>query len=204
VDLAKPDPDRVTTSAWQLKLSRARQHHAELERELARLEVDPPYELVPTREANDVVVRVAIKGEIPSQPSLVVGDLLHNARSALNVLVFDLAQAGAGTLARPPEAKEEREISFPITADVKAYERFAANLAKFLSPSVLSRIEEVQPWRMAETVREDGSPPNDREQSAAVQLDLLRRLSVLNNVDKQECFSSPFGDLTAWGKATLD
>jgi hypothetical protein len=43
---------------------------------------------------------------------------------------------------------------------------------------------DVQPWRTAETFRADGPSRSGGEQRAAAKLNLLRRLSVLNNLDK--------------------
>lgn len=164
---------------------RARQHQAALHEELTGLQTDPIYELAASREGNDLVVRASVNGEVPTQLALVVGDLLHNARSALDLLVFERAQEGQGTLGRPPSADEERSLFFPITASASEFRRASAKLALFLSPAVLSRIESTQPWQSAGTESRDGpcSDANDHL-GASFKQHLLRRLAALNNIDK--------------------
>lgn len=169
---------------WRHKVARARQHQAELERELARVHEDPPYRLSSRHEGNDIVVRVEMFGEIPVQLSLIVGDLLHNARSALDVLVFELAQSGEGELRRVPDDREARSLSFPITSDVSSFHRKAKGLARFLSADALSRLEEMQPWYLTDNPH-GGEPIYDpADRADAITLDRLRRLSILDNVDK--------------------
>ena len=151
---------------------------------IARLQENPVYRLSSQNEGNDLVVRVEMLREIPVELSLIVGDLLHNARSALDLLVFELAQAGAGNLGRAPTGNEERSLFFPISTETSSFRRSAATLAGFVGSAALRRIEEMQPWHLATTAQSAGRPLDDTEREAAITLDRLRRLSVLNNFDK--------------------
>jgi hypothetical protein len=70
-----------------------------------------PFELVAELEANDHVVRVHIRHEIPQELSLIAGDLLHNARSALDLLITSAAHEFALKSGRELSPADERPCS---------------------------------------------------------------------------------------------
>jgi hypothetical protein len=102
-------------SAWKLKVQRARQHQLALEAALREYSQLHPFDLISNLEENDLVVRVHMKHEIPAELSLIVGDLLHNARSALDLLVMAASRVRASESGRQLSLAEERSLSFPIT-----------------------------------------------------------------------------------------
>lgn len=142
-----------------LKALRARQHLDELKAEITRwvegdgytirVEPDPkPFE-------TDYEVRAFIQEDIGEDPwSLLIGDFLQNARSALDYIAFALGEAGAGREGMP--ASVARNAGFPIVGDVDAEgysgrgsDLFAEAANKQLatvSEPVRTAIERIQPY----------------------------------------------------------
>lgn len=85
----------------------------------------------------------------PPQLGLLIGDCVHNLRSALDHLVHDLA-----VLNRPTDSAAESELTredarstaFPITRDPQWFARSAAKSLRLLRPVDQERIEHLQPY----------------------------------------------------------
>ncbi|SDC03686.1 hypothetical protein SAMN05216418_1455 [Microbacterium enclense] len=71
--------------------------------------------------------------------ALLAGDAVHNARSALDALVWGFATANGREPGTP------HRVSFPVTANRTAW-RSAAKALDSVPAEVLERIEAVQPW----------------------------------------------------------
>src|SRR5687767_14839123 len=82
----------------ELKLNRAVQHLERLEAEIKRWVGGHPYFLVsefdPERGEHGVWIRP--EGEPPAEFGILIGDCLHNLRSALDSLAYDLARTYQG------------------------------------------------------------------------------------------------------------
>jgi len=175
----------MTESAWKLKLGRARQHQLALEAALREYSQLHPFELVSRLEGNDLVVRVHMQHDIPADLSLIVGDLLHNARSALDLLVMSAARAAASETGRGLSPAQERSLSFPITRTEPDFERAARKLKRHLPKDAILRIRIAQPWTMAtEQLTRANEEITANNLDPLISLDLLYRLSQLNNLDK--------------------
>lgn len=151
-------------STWPaLKVRRAEQLSAELSAAInlwlyaanlrleSRLESDPRSAFLELRIDEPPAI---------SQWSLIFGDFIHNLRSALDAVTWELANY-ADTPSRP------RQIFFPILTDGKKWkeqERFLTTIPKV----ILARIEELQPY----------NDPKEPEGS------LLAVLAALDNLDK--------------------
>ena len=114
---------------WKSKLRRARHHARELEAALREYSQLDPFELVTGLEGNDLVVRVRIRHEIPEELSLIAGDLLHNARSALDLLITSAAKDFAFKSGHELSSDDERTLSFPITRTASEFKRNAKRIA---------------------------------------------------------------------------
>lgn len=107
------------------------------------------------RDADAGVIRVRLRadGEPPDDLGVIVGDFLHNARSALDAIAWETCQQTGIEPRRP------RQIYFPISADRKGWDD---NIDRWL-PNVSDEHREVfrtlQPWywheRAAETLGKD-------------------------------------------------
>lgn len=175
----------MAESAWKLKVGRASHHQRDLEAALREYSQLNPFGLVSKLEGNDLVVRVSMRQEIPEVLSLIVGDLLHNARSALDIVVMSAARDLASESGRQLSFAEERELFFPVTRSKPEFDRAARILGRYLSEETIIRIRIVQPWSMATAWLE-----RENEQITAdsmdmlISLDLLYRLNRLDNFDK--------------------
>jgi hypothetical protein len=102
-------------AAWWAKIRRAHTHRKTLEKLVDEFEASQPYTLTPEpgERPNEVAYRLSIRQEAPAEISTVVGDVLHNLRSALDSLAYELAIQCKGGLAlltsRPTPG--EREMS---------------------------------------------------------------------------------------------
>ena len=92
----------MTSSGWRAKVARARQLAAELERAVEAFLDDETFSASVRAEGNDGVLRVDRLSDVPEHVALLLGDVIHNARCALDHVVWDLASTGGGTAGRPP------------------------------------------------------------------------------------------------------
>src|SRR5262249_22828213 len=118
---------------WKPKLRRARHHERALEAALRQYSELNPFELVSKLEGNDLVVRVHIRHEIPQELSLIVGDLLHNARSALDLLVTSVAWDFASESGSQLTPADERKLFFPVTRTESDFDKAAKKIEPYLS-----------------------------------------------------------------------
>src|SRR5918995_3001656 len=93
-----PPKDRL--AGVRLKIERARKHIRDLETETsAYLNSSPhPYQLRAEDDpaTGDEVYRVRVLFPIPESIPLIVGDAVHNLRSALDHLAWQLVESGGG------------------------------------------------------------------------------------------------------------
>lgn len=116
-------------------------------------------------EADRQELIVTLQKAIPLDPTLplIVGDCIHNARSALDYLVFQLA-----ILNKAPIISATK-TSFPVYLTPKEFKNAVRNkVAPFISASALAEIEKLQPYATG----------NARES------DILWVLSQLDIIDK--------------------
>jgi hypothetical protein len=96
----------------QLKVDRARHHLADLQEQVSRwlAEAPAPRFVVEVEDAGSVlVVRLVDVPRTPAAWSLVLGDALHNLRSALDLLAWQAVIAGGAT--------PGRRTAFPVFRD---------------------------------------------------------------------------------------
>ncbi|MBY8862016.1 hypothetical protein K7711_36455 [Nocardia sp. CA2R105] len=189
------DPD----SSPMLKLERAKEHFHEFIADLDRYRKSDPWQFSVALEdplrrgtGSDLVLRLKAHTPIPRRLAVVVGDLVHNLRSALDCAIVELASRGEGPAGRPPTESEERAFQFPITEEKADFEDWIDHrkLRLFLSPDVVRAIEIVQPWyKTQELARWDGRPDDTALVRGIVLLSYLRRLQKLNNTDKHRQIS---------------
>jgi hypothetical protein len=87
-----------------------------------------------------------VRAEPPRKLGLIVGDAVHNIRSALDYLVYALA---------PPEVRRKRRTQFPIFADQRDFDKYSPSMLEGLMPAECELIERVQPYTAAEVPEED-------------------------------------------------
>lgn len=112
-------PNRVRTNGggaeapWSLKMARAGEHIEHLRGLVAAYLGSGAYRLVSERDENESRLRLQIDRQPPSNWSPIIGDVLHNLRSALDSRVVAVAGDFVG---RDLTDDEERSLALPITA----------------------------------------------------------------------------------------
>ncbi|MCL4369267.1 MAG: hypothetical protein M1337_08930 [Actinobacteria bacterium] len=99
--------------------------------------------------------------------SLIIGDVVHNARSALDHLAWQLAERHS-----PDRPQPDRLTMFPIFDDERVYRRLGARRLRWIEPRAAGIIEGLQPYKHA-----DGS-------------DLLLLLEELDVADKHKLLTT--------------
>lgn len=147
-----------------MKLLNAGRHFQELEREI-----------IEWGENNALLAPVRLVGGVPGSyeffrptdpfvPALAwscrFGDGVHNLRSALELLTFELCHVGGDSPVRP------KDVYFPVVEMESNWERQTRYLDS-IPASLLKRVRDVQPWH-----------------SASPRTHVLALLNRLNNMDK--------------------
>ncbi|HVW81100.1 MAG TPA: hypothetical protein VHB69_09205 [Mycobacteriales bacterium] len=148
----------------QLRLSHASDHAETLKHQLARFPTND-FTTLTEVEAEGLrhVYKIYKLKKTPRYWPLVLGDFLHDMRSALD----NMAYAFAAQTHDPLPDQIERRIAFPITDSVGEYRNKARNLAADAGQPFADYVESVQPYGGLTSVH------------AA-----LWQLQRLNNVDK--------------------
>jgi hypothetical protein len=109
-------------AAWWAKLGRANTHRETLANLVDEFEESEPYTLTPEPgdKPDEVAYRLRILREAPAEISTVVGDVLHNLRSALDSVAYGLAVHSKGELTE----REEQVTGFPWRPNSAEYDRF--------------------------------------------------------------------------------
>jgi hypothetical protein len=121
-------------------------------------------------------IRLATVNPLPHCIPIIAGDAVHNLRSALDHLAWQLVEAGGGN--------PNDRTSFPIiTADAKAGQRYASavgqgEMAK-MKPGALNLLESIQPYKSGD--------------------DTLAAIHQLDIWDKHRLIVAVHATLGAWG-----
>ncbi|MDI9834735.1 hypothetical protein [Streptomyces sp. KAU_LT] len=161
------------------KLRRAEYHLDTLCAEMADFQTSRPHRVSVERDETDQAWIFRLWNVSIPDPGwgLILGDCLHNARSALDHLVYELALLN---LARPLTDNEARRVQFPIAADAQKFQKQAPRLQDLRTVDK-ARLEELQPYHAwDETLRGSHEMPGP---PAPIPL-YLDELTKLNNVDK--------------------
>jgi len=172
-------PPVSAAGAWG-KLKRAKEHF-----DVVRTRVEPvdrgdtyrvTLDIAP--DTGEYVFRVQDLEPLDPDWGLIIGDCLHNARSALDHLMVSLFALATGQ-----EPADIGNVQFPIHSDPKRFARATVELRKHPGFSgYMARIEELQPFNWGNTSiwgrTQLGLPVQSLVGGA------LERLSRLDNVDK--------------------
>ena len=86
-------------SGCRVKINRARQHFAELEKEFDAWFLKKPYTVwyYSDLKTRSMVHQLRIQDSVPASWGGIVGDVVHNLRSAFDILAHALVLANGGT-----------------------------------------------------------------------------------------------------------
>jgi hypothetical protein len=174
------DPDLP----WNAKLRRAGRHIAEVRRLITALERDRPWTVERERGdlPNEVAFRLRIRQQVPADLSTAVGDVIHNLRSALDAVAYELARCHVGGAL---SEAEERATQFPIKKTRAEFDNFFKNSKRedLYGKQERAALRCVQPFAPVEEAAEHGaqlisSPDFD------LKIHNLYRLHSLSVIDK--------------------
>jgi len=140
-----PDIDPNIFVGPKLKIKRAKKHISELEALLQAFHQTKPYEPIREDDAKtgEYVYRVRIHKPIPVCISAIIGDIVHNLRSALDQLICDLVLANRKQI--------RRGTGFPISATVKHFEKASVGKIKGISTKADRFIRRLKPYKGGNT-----------------------------------------------------
>jgi hypothetical protein len=130
-----------TLRSARIKIQRAKDHIAYLRREMDAWLGRKPYYLVSETDAKagKIVVKIRVREQIPDQFSAVIGDIIHNFRSALDHLAWALVLVNKGM---PSERTQ-----FPINKDRKSLEAALPRCLAGASSKAIEAVKKLQPHK---------------------------------------------------------
>jgi hypothetical protein len=120
------------------KLSRAREIRDALEAEMDAFFASAPFSTRIEREGSWTVLRLGAKAEPPLRWSAMVGDMIHNLRSCLDVAVYQLVEQNSGI------ATEDH--GFPMSKAAHLYPGNADKKTAGIHSSARLRIDAAKPY----------------------------------------------------------
>lgn len=123
-----------------LKLERAKYHINELNGQINAYMSDHPFEFMirDDPKANQRTYFIKTKKPIPTNFPLLIGDAIHNLRTALDILIFNMA----GNKSPKPDA-----VQFPFCKDAVSLERtIEKRQIKFAGENVVNAIHALKPY----------------------------------------------------------
>lgn len=127
-----------------LKIKRAKEHVAELERQLRAFFDTNPYKVGTKHDpqTRKLIYYVASAGPIPECLSLVAGDAIQNLMSALDHLAYQIVCSDTGD--KPPNPNW---IYFPIADDAAKYEAKKRGIMEGARQETFDAIDALKPYK---------------------------------------------------------
>lgn len=161
------------------KIERAKGHIAELESQIVAGR-DRDYRIVKESSPDQpglLIFRSRVDADAMTRYGVIVGDIAHNLRSALDNLVWQLVLANGQT--------PDRQTGFPVFLSVNDYRKRSLPRLHGVSADAQALIESVQPYHT----------PND---TVAPQDSFLWLLNELSNEDKHHVVNVTAGRVAGW------
>jgi hypothetical protein len=140
--MSLPPPGKLVSA--RLKVERAREHLGDI---YTIMQAVAPGELYEVGIKEDVEARKRIYyaarvEPIPNRILILAVDTIHNLRSALDHLAYDLFMAGPGATVGSP-----RKIYFPISSDAAKYKSESSHKVRGMSQTAIRQIDANEPFK---------------------------------------------------------
>jgi hypothetical protein len=165
---------------WRIKLDRAHFHVDSLQQLIATVQSTGDLEALTEVSGDRRAVRVVLKRDLPSEIPAMIGDILHNTRSALDCLAFEICKQGAQRSGRSLSEDQERLIQYPICIDSRTFKNATQRRLPLAPEHIVEIIRTTQPFYLAM----QGSTPSELEIKERARCDRLWQLAELSNADK--------------------
>jgi hypothetical protein len=125
----------------QAKIERAKHHVHDLECRIKAFRETDPYRITCETDAQSGhrVFRVHIRSQLPADIPLIAGEAIHQLRSSLDHLAWQLVEANG-------EVPTKRTY-FPICQTAAIYKAKFQGMVKGISPAAISILDSLQPYR---------------------------------------------------------
>lgn len=159
---------------WRAKLNQARTHLERYEAAARQYVADSHFRFEYDRDPVRGALTVTLRADAPPPMILgvIVGDVLHNLRSALDAIAWETcSRAGV-------PAKRERDVYFPITESPTGWGKTARQKLPRVAPEHRKVFRELQPWHYDQMARDAGVdvPYSHALREPLYRLDELARL----------------------------
>jgi hypothetical protein len=180
------------------KLNRAQRHLAELDSFIISVFSDDAniarlgtrFEAVPGSPSSyENILYVSYAPDLSNalrDASAILGDAIHNLRSALDHLAYELSMRTTPTLTE----QQQRQIYFSICENQAAWKDRSAKDLKFVSATDRNIIESFQPFNRKDAVTLSNTP---------LEFHPLTALHQLDNVDKHRLITTVISDAGGFG-----
>jgi hypothetical protein len=137
----------TTFDAILVKVERAKEHVHALQRELHSFFVSNPYMVAMKVDpvTQRLIYYLADVADPPAKLSTIVGDAIHNLRTALDHLAYELVALGSG---QEPSTR----IYFPICEDSISYRNQSPAKTKGMHAIAKRAIDETKPYRLGNDI----------------------------------------------------
>jgi hypothetical protein len=128
-------------AAIRLKVDRARKHLGELEAARNQFFADKPYVIESRRNSLTGFDEFSVTNlrEPPTEIGLIAGDAIHNLRSSLDHLAYELVLSNG--------MSPTKQTSFPIFDDEATYRSHRAGRVKGMAPLAIAAIDGIKPFQ---------------------------------------------------------
>lgn len=125
----------------KLKIERAKEHVNQLDAELRAFHKWEPYHIVVKEEpqSGDQIYRMKINEQPPLRWAAIIGDIVHNLRSALDLLVNDMVRAN--------HEIPDHHTAFPISCSAEDFEAEFLGKLRGASTEAISIIRNLKPYK---------------------------------------------------------
>ena len=163
-----------------------------MESEIASYLAGNPFEILAEQHPGRLELEIVVRQPVPARWSTLVGDVLHNARSALDAALLLVVTEERIREGRCLTSEEQRSLQFPITRTPTKFDAACESgrkkklaLRDLLSEPGLDALRYVQPFRIWEQVAADeGKTFSELDAEEGSAHEQLPRLQELSNIDK--------------------
>lgn len=187
-------------AAWWAKLRRAQVHITAVKTALAEYEASESWTIEPEPgpEPNQVTYRLRVHRPVPSDVITMIGDAVHNLRTALDAVAYELAR---GHVVGTMTAKQEQATEFPLCQDRATFDAWCSDKrrAELYGDAERLALLCVQPFALDDEARALGVDVQD-DPDLTLRADALFRLHRVSVIDKHRRLPlvSLYPDLIYW------
>ena len=163
----------MTNPGSQLKWDRAHKHLNDATAAASQFLQSNPYRIVRDEESEPgkLLYWITLLKDPPPEIALAAGDAIHNMRSALDHIVYELSTK---------RKKNPRDTSFPLHKEEADWDKRGRHQVRLLPNEAITYIYNVQPWPRPQPFRPDMFGPNRQRLRELHELDIADKHKTLN------------------------